>query len=265
MKSGKSTVQIINELCFDKNGLLLDEFEKLFSSLFEHADIHVSIIRTIAKRRYGISRKDLIKAHKLKSVGKISSILNELMAAGFIERYIPFGKKIKDHYYRVTDEYTLFHLHWVEPFKADPRALSQAGYWQKISNTQKVAVWAGYTFEEICYKHVYQISKELGLDLIIWTVSGWQVSNVEEGAQIDLIFDRNDDVVSICEIKYSTKSFKIDRVYASRLNKKLEVFEKTTETKKSLQLIMITNNSLCENVWSQELVAASITLEDLFA
>lgn len=264
IKRGQSASQIINGLCFDKNGLLLKEFDKLFQSLFEDSDIHIAIVRAISKKRYGLSRNELLKALKLKSGGEINKKLNELIAAGFVQRFIPFGKKLKDHYYRVIDEYTLFYLYWIEPYKKDPRSLLQSGYWQKISRTPKANSWFGYAFEEICYKHIHRIAKGLSLESVLWYVSDWRKIDKEEGAQIDLLFDRDDGVITLCEIKYSSKPFIIDREYAGKLIKKIDVFKKTTKTKKQLQLAMITTHGVHPNVWSEELLDAEVCLDDFF-
>lgn len=264
IKRGQSANQIINSLCFDKNGLLLNEFGKLFQSLFEGSDMHMAVVRAISEKRYGLSRGELLKRLKLKSGGKIDKKLNELIAAGFVQRFIPFGKKVKDHYYRVVDEYTLFYLYWIEPYKKDPRSLLQSGYWQKISRTPKANSWLGYAFEQMCYKHIHLIAKALSLTPILWYVSGWRKTDRGEGAQIDLLFDRDDGVITLCEIKYSVKPFVIDREYAEKLLKKIEIFKTSTKTKKHIQLALIATEGVHPNLWSKELVEAEVCLDDFF-
>jgi uncharacterized protein len=262
---GKSVAQIINALCFHKNGLLLNEFDNLFESLFATAALHIAIVRTIAKKHYGMSRNALLKALKMKSGGKINMTLNELTAAGFIQSFTPFGKKKKSHYYRIVDEYTLFYLHWIEPVKSDRRSLEQSGYWQKASRTPKVISWAGYAFEGICYKHIKQIATALDLDQTLWYASSWQQISKNAGAQIDLLFDRDDGMITLCEIKYSIHAFLIDKTYALQLIKKLDHFKKQIKVRKALQLAMITTEGIQDNTWSQELVECIVTLKDLFA
>lgn len=264
IKRDQSATQTINHLCFSKNGLLLNEFENLFHSLFNSADMHIKIIRAIAKRQYGISRQELLKTLHIVSGGKINSTLNELVAAGFIQRYVPYGKKVKLHYYRIIDEYTLFYLNWIEPFKKDARATLQRGYWQKASRTPKVASWSGYSFEAVCHKHVHQIANALELDHVLWHVGSWRHITKKEGAQIDLLFDRDDQIITLCEIKYSRNRFSIDRIYAKRLDTKLELFEKHGHTHKALQLVMITASGTHHNVWYQDLIVKEVTLENLF-
>lgn len=174
------------------------------------------------------------------------------------------AKKRKDHYYRIIDEYTLFYLHWIEPLKADPRTFSQTGYWQKASRTPEAITWSGYAFEEVCYKHVYQIAKALELDHVLWRVSSWRQINKDDGAQIDLLFDRGDGIITIVEIKYSINQYTIDKSYAKRLINKIEIFEKYTKTNKAVQLVMVTTSGVHDNAWYQELIQAEVTLNGLF-
>jgi predicted AAA+ superfamily ATPase len=264
IERGVSAVQAINDLCFNKNGLLFNEFDKLFSSLFDAAELNTLIMRTIAKTRSGVSRTELLGALKLKSGGVFNARINELIAAGFVQRFVPYGRKSKDHYYRVIDEYTLFFLRWIEPFTVNPRSLPSNGHWQKVANSPEWRAWSGYAFEEVCYKHVNQIANALGLQHTAWIAGSWRIITKEEGAQIDLLYDRDDGVISIGEIKHSQSVYEIDKATAKALMQKLELFQKYTGTHKDLKLVMITSNKIKVNLWYKELVARAVTLEDLF-
>ena len=158
--------QNINNICFQPNGLLLNEFDTLFSSLFDHSEAHQEIIRTLAKYREGMSREELLsKIRKSSSGGTFKKRLYELQEAGFVAPFIPYGKSIKGTYYRVIDEYTLFHLNWIEPVR---RKLTghDSYYWQTKSQTQSWKTWAGYAFEAVCFKHAGQICRKLDIHMI---------------------------------------------------------------------------------------------------
>ncbi len=267
VEKGKSALQIVNKTCFQKEGLLYDEFDRLFKSLFTQSADCLLLIKTIAQHRYGISRDDLIKESKIPSGGTLKKRLQELESAGFIQSYIPYGHKIKDHYYRVIDEYCYFYLHWIEPFK---RKGVEGGkeYWQVKGKTASAISSSGYSFEILCFKHIDQIRKALDLQGISSEAGSWRFNSVkgkkEMGAQIDLLFDRDDGVITACEIKYSEKIFVLEKSEAKNIINKIEVFEKQTKTKKQILVALITTIDLKPNIWSEELIHNVITLEDLF-
>lgn len=268
IKKGLSAAQNINVLCFEKNGLLYDEFRNLFESLFERAETNLTIVREIVKHGNRISREDLIQATGISSGGTLNKRLQELEAAGFIQSFLPFGRTARDHFYRVNDEFSLFHLKWIEPFLKSKEVDHEQGYWQNMVKTPAVSSWAGLAYEAICLKHIAQVRKALGLDKVVCKMGSWQhlpkKGSEEEGVQIDLIFDRQDGVITLCEIKYSEKSFVIDKAYAKKLIQKMDTFELRFKTTKQVFLAFITTMGLKSSVWSKELVHKEVTLKDLF-
>ena len=219
---GQSAAQVIENLAFRQNSLLLQEFDNLFSSLFGDADAHIELLRIISKNRYGLAQQEIAKQSKLSSKGGgITQKLKELKEAGFILAFKPYQHKKRGVYYRVVDEYTLFYFHWIEPIRDALQEESLAtGYWQGIQSTPAWHSWAGYAFEAICYKHLSQIRKKLNIPPTAIATS-WRYiprkKSLDNGAQIDLLFDRMDGAVTICEIKYSAKPFVINKQYAKNL------------------------------------------------
>ena len=269
VKKGFSAAQNIDSLCFEKNGLLYDEFKNLFKSLFEQSEINLTIVREIVKHGNQMTREKLIEAIGIHSGGSLNKRLSELEAAGFIQSFLPYGKTKRDHYYRVIDEFSLFHIRWIEPFLASKMIRDEQGYWQNLVKTPAVSSWAGYAFETICLKHIGQIKKAVGLTKVASKTGNWQFipkkGSDEEGVQIDLLFDREDGVITLCEIKYSENPFVIDKSYAKKLMQKSDTFEKKTKTSKQIFLVFITTNGLKPSIWSDELVQQEATLKDLFA
>ncbi|MBB70943.1 MAG: AAA family ATPase [Legionellales bacterium] len=265
LQKGLSAVQNIDELFFQKDGTLVSEFERLFGSLFKNPDYYIDIIRAIASKPKGIRRTELIEAEHIPDSGRTHQRLQELQEAGFILEFIPYGHKEKGSYYKVVDEFTLFYLRWVEPnLKTIQRLSHGSDYWQSKSGSQSWASWSGLAFEAICYKHLPQIQAGLnipsGADIGSWQFSA---KAEETGAQIDLLFDRDDDTITICEIKYNRTPFVIDKTTAKNLTNKLEVFAKHTGTKKQLLLAMITAGGVKPNMYSDELVDGEVELDDL--
>ncbi|NGX48265.1 MAG: hypothetical protein K1000chlam3_01656 [Chlamydiae bacterium] len=267
IESGKSATQIIDKLCFQKGGLLHTEFENLFHSLFDHAELHFEIVKEIVKMGNKISRKELIRALKLSSGGGVKRRLEELEASGFIQCFVPYGKKDRDRYYRLIDEYSLFYLKWIAPLRTSGTKMS-LDYWKNLVKMPKVSSWAGFAFENVCLKHIHQIQKALKLEKIACRTGAWRFvpkkEKMDEGAQIDLLFDREDGVVTLCEIKYSERPFRIEKSYAKKLLKKLEIFEEHFPIKKQLFFALITTMGLKKNAWSDEFIQSTILLKDLF-
>ena len=138
--------------------------------------------------------------------------------------------------------------------------------WELISKEQTWQSWSGIAFERVCLKHNTQIQRALGIDNIYTEVATWHFqSKAAEGAQIDLLFDRRDDVINLCEIKFSNVKYTITIQYASQLENKKEIFKAQTTTNKSIHLTFITTLGLTKNSYAKRLVQNAITMDALFA
>jgi len=265
----KSIAQNINELCFRKDGLLYSEFPRLFKSLFEDSALNLQIVKELAKHRYGIPFTKLAEKTGKKVGGRFKERLGELEATGFIQKFLPYGKKKRDHFYKVTDEYTLFYFKWIDEVVEGKNIPKGEDYWARVTQSPSWYAWAGYAFETICYKHVDCIIKGLGLSGIGCSASHWKYQppffNLKEnGAEVDLLLDREDGAITLCEMKYTSNPFVIDKATALNLMKKIEVFKEQTKSYKQIFLSIVSAAGLKENVWSQELVHGIVSLEDLF-
>jgi hypothetical protein len=194
--------------------------------------------------------------------------LHQLEEAGFITSLVPYGRKDKGIYYVIDDEYSLFYLYWIEPnLKIIAKKSINEGFWVSQSNQPAWKIWAGLSFESTCYKHIDQIRKALKIDPGA-TAGTWRfipkAHEPREGVQIDLLFDRLDDAITLCEIKCSDKQFAVDKSYAQELLRKIEVFRKQTKTKKQLFFCMITTMGLKPTMYSEEIITNQAMLEDLF-
>lgn len=265
VEKGLSAIQNINNICFNKKGTLYDEFELLFASLFKKHEAHEEIITFIANKREGVARHE-IESHSKYKGGRLTERLRELEEAGFIIAFTPW-KKERGVSYRVIDEYTLFYLTWIAK-----RAASRISkniddhYWEVLSAKSAWKAWAGLSFEAICFKHINQIKKALhipdGSDASSWR----HVPNKREesGAQIDLIFDRPDNIVNLCEIKYCNLPFVIDKKYASHLINREKIYCKITKTNKQIFHSMVVSGGLKKTMYGEEIIASYATLNDLF-
>lgn len=273
VEPGLSAIQNVEKLAFKDNGFLIKEFSNLYATLFEESHTLIELARIISQHPYGIGQEEIVKkSTHISSGGRLVQWLSDLEQAGFIMRLKPFASKKRGIYYKLTDEYSLFYFRWIEPIKNS--LLEQGmrtGYWENLQNTPSWHSWIGYAFELLCYKHIPQISQGLGLNPAAipyaWRYAPSKVRKNEEtdrGAQIDLLFDRNDGAITICEIKYTQSSFAIDKRYAEQLSQKLKAFKQVTKTKKQLFLSMISANGLKQTIYSNEMLASSIDLKSLF-
>lgn len=268
IEKGISASQNIDKLCFTKNGLLFKEFDNLIASLFNSAEMHYELIRIIAQQRNGIERSELLKQTKLSSGGRLNLRLIELEEAGFIVNFKPHGHVKRGQYYRIVDEYTLFYLNWIKPVVESIRHHSKPrGYWEGLSKSASWKSWSGYAFEAVCYKHIENVRIALKIPITA-NIGAWRYSprkgKKENGAQIDLLFDRDYGVVTICEIKYSDSIFEIDKPYANNLLNKIEVYKKQTLSGKQIFVAMISASGIKQNTYSKELIANQAMLSDLF-
>jgi hypothetical protein len=262
IRPGDSTIQAIDRLFFTKDGLLRHEFEDLYLALFDNAALHLCIIRALAAKPSGLSRNEIMATCKLSSGGALSKLLDELMESGFIMEYVPFKRTTKDAIFKLGDEFTLFYLKFVESSKALGK-----GTWSAKAQGSSWQSWAGLAFETICLKHIQQIKKALSIAGMYVEPSIWRYqpkNRDEKGAQIDLLLDRQDNVVNLVEIKFSQATFSIDKDYAEKLRLKRQVFMEKSGSSKSIFTTMLTTKGLTSNVYSLELVQNALEMGVLF-
>jgi len=256
-----SAVQNIQAICFQKDGYLRKEFDRLFSSLFENSENHLKIIRVLASKKIGMTRNEIIKAAKLKNGGTLTTILDELNQSGFLEIYAGYGKKKQLSLYRLTDPYTLFYLTFIESIGANAKV-----DFTKLSDLQNYKSWSGYAFENICLMHIDQIRNALGISGIYTSIFSF-VTKARDGlpgAQIDLLIDRGDHSINLCEIKYSNKEYEVTRKDVTNIQSKKRVFQHHTKTNKHIFTSIITTFGVVKNKHQLNQVDQVVVLDDLF-
>ncbi len=258
LKKGLSVPQNINKLCFEPQGLLKAEFDNLFKSLFTKAERHESIIATLAKKGKGLTREEISKGTKIPTGGTLTQLLDELEESGFIRKYMSFGKSTKISLFQLSDFFSLFHIKWMKGQKK----YSQH-HWEKMIDNPGQKAWSGYAFEQVCLAHTEQIKKALGISGVLTAEFAWKSTHSKDGAQIDLVIDRRDGVINLCEMKFSTGSFTIDKKYDTELRNKAAAFREETRTKKALFITTITTYGLKANTYSLN-VPSDLKMDVLF-
>ncbi len=261
IKKGKSAIQNIDDICFSKTGLLRNEFSKLYPALFRHPENHIAIVKTLATKRQGMTRAEIIDSAQTPKGGATTKTLRELEESGFITVYHPFEKKKKSKLYRLTDEYSLFYLHFIVD-----KTNEGSGTWQYLSQTQNYKSWSGYAFESICLKHILAIKKALNI-LGVYSKSASfykKGTKKQKGLQIDLLIDRNDKVINLVEVKFYNKEFSLSKDYAEELQRKKWAFQEFSKTNKLIMTTLITTFGIKQNAQSLATLDQVITLDDLF-
>jgi hypothetical protein len=217
----------------------------------------------LSQKGKGLSRQEIIQQCGFTTGGTTSRILKELEESGFIAVYIPFGKTANDSLYKLHDEYSLFYLKFIEGAKA-----TRAGTWLRQADTPAYTSWGGFAFEAVCHKHALQIKKALGIEGVLTEESVWRYKpakgNAGQGAQIDLLIDRRDHCINICEMKFATDEYAIDKKYAAELDKKVNVFRRETGSRKTLFLTMVTTYGVSRNEYYTGRVLGEVLMKDLF-
>jgi hypothetical protein len=227
----------------------------------------VNIIKALANALRGLTKNELLKRAGLASGGASSNVIKELEEAGFIA-YVPaFNKRKVSGRYILIDQYSLFYLTWIE--KANVISLEGRGeYWMKMRASRNFETWAGYAFEDICFKHLANIKSALGVAGVNTVVSGWAYippkGSKDIGAQIDMLIDRADDCINLCEMKFYDSEFVIGKEYAKVLKRKKDVFKERTGTRKTLFTTMVTTYGVKENEHYLSVVDSQLTLAALY-
>ena len=253
VKTGESAVITIDRLCFQQGAYLENEYDEVFKSLFDKNSYHQKIMNVLANnKKEGITRDEILKELKISSGGRFSDSLKELIQSGYVLKYEAYKDDIKTTLYRVYDEFCLFHLQFMIPFKGSK--LTQ------IFQKQEYKSWCGYAFETICWKHYKEVKKAMKCDQIESKNYSWH----NPKTQVDLVIDRDDDVVNLCEIKFYNDEFSLDATYLQRLRNKENQFRASTKTKKGIYTVMITTWGVKPNQYSQAIVTSSLTMKCLF-
>ena len=262
VQRGKSVAQNVDALFFASDGKLRGEFDEVFNSLFGENAGYMKIVRALAGKHGGMTYGEILSEAKMKKGGVSLRILDALEQSGFIRRFTAYGKKRQDAQYQLIDNFTYFHLKFL-----DGESNHDEHFWQHATIGSVLNVWRGLAFERVCLLHVAQIKKALGISGVLTKVYSWRHVPGEtyvNGAQIDLLIERADRVVNVCEIKYSRDEFVIDKEYDRKLRNKVGTFCGVTKTKCAVHIAMITASGLAHNgYWGT--VQAEVSLDDLFA
>ncbi len=255
LDSRLSLTQNINEMCFKEYGDLHDEYNNLFYSLYDKPEKHMAILEMLSKNREGLTRTELSKNEKIGGGSVLTKNLRELEECGFIRKFNNFTRLEKDSLYQLIDPFTLFSLQFIKNKQFDS--------WNEYINTPGYNSWRGNSFEIVCINHINQIKSALGISGIETNEFSWRSVKSDAKVQIDLIIDRKDGVINICEMKYTNDEYVLDKEEFLKLQKRLEVFQKESGTKKAIHITLISANGFSMSKYLNT-VQNEISGDDLF-
>ena len=168
------------------------------------------------------------------------------------------GGKKNSGIYRLIDFFTIFH----QTFCAS-ETITDRAYWRHTLNTPGQNNWYGLAFERLCMYHIWEIIQSLRLDTILTSYYSWRSRKTTPGAQIDMIIDRADGVVDICEMKYSRYEYSQDAEESQKLGSRIKTFQTETKTSKAIRTVLITTKGLAQGEHSDDFTKV-LTINSLF-
>ena len=261
LKKGLSLQQNIDEIFFTKNAPLKDEYKYLYASIYKNPAVHQKIIETLGKKKVGMTREEIIEYSGIINSGDLTVKLEELESCGFIRKYNSFGMKKKNAVYQLIDNFTLFYHQFMSNEPNDEH------FWSNQINTPAVNTWQGLAFERVCFKHIDQIKKKLGISGVHTEINSWYCKKDDEkgirGAQIDLLIVLKDQVINLCEMKYSNSEYILSQDSDANIRNMIAAFMETTRTKYAIYPTIITVYGLVDNAYAGN-IQSVVTLDDLF-
>lgn len=258
-KRGRSLAQNVDDLFFAKGAKLSMEYDRLFASVFTNPDMMKAIIKALKTRTMGYTRKEISALTGYTEGGTLSEALKALIVSDFIIKYVPFGYSKREEHYKLVDPFCIFYLDFIEKNGMIPET-----FWLSNVTSPPIITWRGHAFENVCFNHIEQIKKALGISGISTTQSAWTKMGEEyKGTQIDMIISRKDNIVNMCEMKYYGEEFMVDKDYDSILRHRKNLLYEMIPKKNDVHNTLITTFGIRNNEyrWSFDNV---ITMDDLF-
>ena len=253
-----SLAQNVDRLFFSKSARFQDEYDRLFSSVFSNPETMKTIVELLNTRRCGYTRKEISAFPNVPTGGALTKCLKALEGSDFIEKYVPFGLGKRKAHYKLTDPFCLFYLHFVAG-----KHRKDEQFWTHNQATQAVVSWRGFAFENVCFQHISQIKKALGISGVRSSQSAWILRGDDKNMQIDLLIERDDNVINACEIKFYSDAFSVDKKYYRELQGRQEILIKRISPKIAVYQTLISTYGLKQNEYSS-IFSQTVIMDDLF-
>ena len=259
LNSEQSLAQNIDRLFFEKNAPMREEFDELFNALFNQSDKYIDVVNALSDNKEGLLRSEIAEKTKMAG-GSLTKILENLERCDFIVTYARYKSSVRNTLYRICDPYTLFYFKFLHN-----KNTKDERWWTNNMISHSAKAWQGFSFETICMAHLEQIKQKLGISGMATETCSWRKigNKTEKGAQIDLVIDRADRVVNLCEMKFSETSYTITKEYEENLRLRMALFKAETKTRKSLMTTFVTTYGVLHGIHSG-IVQSEVVMDDLF-
>ena len=261
LRKGESVAQNVDRLLFAENGKLRGEFDSMLSSLFKRDIGYRRVLTAMSEKGIGLTREELLRKTGMSDGRAFCQILDALEKCGFVRRYTAFGKKRREALFQLIDSFSLFHLRFIEAeSNPDPET------WSLGVSSKARSAWEGVAFERVCLMHVRSLKKALEIGGVRTNVCSWRHAADEtygRGAQIDLLIDRADNIINVCEMKYASGKLSLSKSDEESMDNKLDALKTVTGTSKSLHVTLVTSNGVLDNPYSRK-AQKILCLDDLF-
>ena len=249
----------LDRLFFSGNAELKKEYRRLFSSLFKNPHPYLEIITLLSKHPKGMTREEISTELKTSNNGKLGEMLTDLIYCDFLQKNNVREKRIKSNsaIYQLIDFYTIFYNTFAN------KNIMEEHFWTRNINTPEINIWYGLAFERVCKAHIEKIKTALGIASVSTEYYSWRSNLIEKGAQIDIIIDRADNTINLCEVKYSENLYSLDKEEYMKIQNRISVFKEATNTRSNIIPTMITTFGMKEGTYSDQIIA-KINMEDLF-
>lgn len=247
---GKSIYQNINDLFLRTDGELHNEFKYIYASMFKNPEKYIQVVKALTGKKSGLTRDEIAEKGKLANNGQLTRILEDLTECGFIRKYCHTGKKVRDALYQLVDCFSLFHYNFI-----NHSGNMDEDYWMKIMKTPKYHTWCGLAFERVCLLHTKQLKQALGISGMMANIFSWHIRKTEThpGVQIDLLIDRADNVIDVCEMKFAPTGYILSKSTLQDIQTKLNVLKLYMPSRKYIEPVIITSNGMKRNKYSEEI------------
>ena len=254
-----SLPQNIDNICFAKNAPLRDEYDRLFASAFENPDYIKAIVNLLGTKNAGYTRAEILEKLDISDGETFTKSLKALLASDFIVKYYPFGLSKRSVHYKLVDPFCIFYHHFMKEIKT-----TNEKFWQQNNTSQSISSWRGFAFENVCFNHVEQCKKALGISGVVTQTSAWSKRpDDEDGTQIDLLIIRDDNVINMCELKFYSGEYEVDKPYYKTLLTRESLLQKMVSPKVVIRSTLVTTFELKKNEYSS-VFSNVILMDDLF-
>ena len=251
-----SVAENIDMLFFSDEAELRKEYSRLFKSLFKEPDNYILLINVLSDCKKGMTRKEIAALPQFSDNGHLSEMLDNLVNCDFLRLYNN-GAKQNGGIYQLVDFYTMFYNKFCR------RRTSDDHFWRNHIGTATLNSWYGLAYERVCMYHFRNIIRALRLDAIHTEFYSWRSKQSEPGAQIDMVIDRSDNIVVLCEVKYSQADYILKKSEYEKILNRISTFSEENKTRKAIQPVFITTYRLKSNEYS-DIFQRTLTLDDLF-